>query len=106
VFVSNQFAPSELASVLLLLNKATIVDDITISLPCGMRNSTDSIGLLNSVCGVSTFKSTYININVKNTNIEKETILNDLSQHLRDNIEDSLPANITINNIEFNDYKQ
>lgn len=106
VFVSNQFAPSELASVLLLLNKATIVDDITISLPCGMRNSTDSIGLLNSVCGVSTFKSTYININVKNTNIEQETILNDLSQHLRDNIEDSLPANITINNIEFNDYKQ
>src|SRR5690606_29522896 len=33
------------------------IQDIQISLPCGMRNSTDKIDILNSVCSSSIFKS-------------------------------------------------
>jgi hypothetical protein len=49
------------------LNK---IQDITISLPCGMRNLTDTIATVNSIGTNLKHRSNVVDINVKNLNIQ------------------------------------
>ena len=81
------------------------IDDIHITLPCGMRNSVDEISYLNSVCGSSTFKSNYIDVELKNIGITDAAILDGLKTLISSTENDNLPASTTINQIHFKNYK-
>jgi hypothetical protein len=81
------------------------VNDIFISLPCGMRNSTDNIAILNSICDSTTFKSNNFNIHLKNLNINTDSILDNLKSTIRASLEDNLPVNSVINDIKIENYK-
>jgi hypothetical protein len=106
VIVSDSYIPVELITVIFLLYYNTIPRDIHITLPCGMRNSNDTIELLNSVCGSSTFKSDFIDIDINNLNISDKNVLDGLSHMIKDNIYQVLPANTNINSINYKNYKR
>ena len=81
------------------------VQDITISLPCGMRNLTDTIATVNSINSNLKNKSNVIDINIKNLNINDANITDKVKNILWTNIRDVVPQSTTINNINFIDYK-
>ena len=104
-FINDYYIDSNLAFVIPLMNGTQKIDTIYITLPCGMRNSTDNIEYLQSVCGSSVFKSNNVNINVKNLGIYDESILNKLKTSIINGIASKLPSNIEIANINFENYR-
>lgn len=104
VIINNYFTPPEKALIISLMFNETI-DPIYITLPCGMRNSSDDIVLLNSICNSPAFKSNNINLNIKNLEISDTDVLDGIATSIRQNIENVIPPNITINNINFKNYK-
>ena len=85
------------------LNK---VQDITISLPCGQRNLTDNIQLVNSINTNLKHKSNVVDINVKNLNISDKNIQDEVKDIVLTNIRNSIPKSTSINEIKFTDYKK
>lgn len=81
------------------------VDDIYISLPCGMRNFTDSIETLNTLGANLKSKSNVVDINIDNLNITNLDILNEVKSNLLTNIQRNLPATTVINKINFKNFK-
>lgn len=104
VFINNYYIPPEKAFLIFVITTDDI-DDIYITLPCGMRNSVDDISFINSVCGSSTFKSNYIDIEVKNIGITDDNILEELKSLISNIGGDNLPAATTIKQINFKNYK-
>ena len=82
------------------------IQDISVSLPCGMRNLTDTIKTVNSINTNLKNKSNVVDINVKNLNIKETSITEEVKNILMTNILNSLPKTTNINNINFLDYKQ
>ena len=82
------------------------IQDITVSLPCGMRNLTDTIKTVNSINTNLKNKSNVVDINVKNLNIKETSITEEVKNILMTNILNSLPKTTNINNINFLDYKE
>jgi hypothetical protein len=82
------------------------IQDISVSLPCGMRNLTDTIKTVNSINTNLKNKSNVVDINVKNLNITEASITDEVRNVLMTNILDSLPKTTNINNINFLDYKE
>ena len=80
------------------------IQDLSISLPCGMRNLTDTIRAVNSINTNLKNKSNIIDINIKNLNIKSE-VADEIKDVLLSNIIKSLPKTTTINNVKFVDYK-
>tara|TARA_R110002012_G_scaffold141520_2_gene299304 strand:- start:4368 stop:6779 length:2412 start_codon:yes stop_codon:yes gene_type:complete len=81
------------------------IQDISISLPCGMRNMTDNIQTVNSINTNLKNKSNVVDINIKNLNITEDSITDEVKNILKTNISNSLPKTTEINNITFVDYK-
>ena len=81
------------------------IQDISVSLPCGMRNLTDTIKTVNSINTNLKNKSNVVDINVKNLNITEASITDEVKNILITNILNSLPKTTNINNINFLDYK-
>lgn len=104
-FVSDEFTDQNLTFILPILNGKTSVDDIYITLPCGMRNGVDDIEHLQSVCGSSSFKSNNVNVIVKNLNISNVEILKGVESSIKTSIKHKLPINTKVVNVKFNDYK-
>lgn len=88
---------------LLTIFSEQIIDDIYITLPCGMRNSIDDIEILNDICNSGSFKSNDINIIIKNIN--EPVAVEDLKTYLNDNLDNILPTNAKVNNIAYKNYK-
>ena len=82
------------------------IQDISVSLPCGMRNLTDTIKTVNSINTNLKNKSNVVDINVKNLNIKETSITEEVKNLIMTNILNSLPKTTNINNINFLDYKQ
>jgi len=82
------------------------IQDISVSLPCGMRNLTDTIKTVNSINTNLKNKSNVVDINVKNLNIKEASITEEVKNILMTNILNSLPKTTNINNINFLDYKE
>jgi len=80
------------------------IQDLSISLPGGMRNLTDTIRAVNSINTNLKNKSNIIDINIKNLNIKSE-VADEIKDVLLSNIIKSLPKTSTINNVKFVDYK-
>lgn len=103
--ISSEYTDPDIAFTLAISNFNLNVDDIVISLPCGMRNSSDNIELLQSICGSSMFRSNNVNILIKNLNISNDSVLNGLKDSINSNISNYLPANTNIKNIQFVNFK-
>ena len=80
------------------------IQDITISLPCGMRNLTDNIKIMNSINTNLKNKSNIVDINIKNLNISSD-VTNELKNIMLGNITKTLPKTAIINDVKFIDYK-
>tara|TARA_R100001015_G_C4635208_1_gene204019 strand:+ start:7507 stop:9897 length:2391 start_codon:yes stop_codon:yes gene_type:complete len=81
------------------------IQDLTISLPCGMRNLTDTINTVNSINTNLKSKSAVVDINIKNLNINDDNINNEVRDIIKSNIVNSLPKSTVINNINIVNYK-
>ena len=81
------------------------IQDITISLPCGQRNLTDTIKTVNSIGTNLKHRSNVVDINVKNLNIQDSSITEEVKTMLLNNITSSLPETTTINDVNFTNYK-
>ena len=81
------------------------IQDITISLPCGMRNLTDNIDLVNSINTNLKHKSNVVDINIKNLNITNQSIREEVKNIIMSNIGNVVPKTTNINDIKFTDYK-
>lgn len=81
------------------------IQDITISLPCGMRNLTDNIDLVNSINTNLKHKSNVVDINIKNLNITNQSIREEVKNIIMSNIGNVVPKTTNINDIKFIDYK-
>lgn len=103
--ITTTFTDPEYAYLLGIQSEIGNINDITISLPSGMRNSSDNIDLLQTVCGSSTFKSNNINIVIKNINIDNPILLEDIKSHISTMISPSIPSNTKINNVSFYNFK-
>jgi hypothetical protein len=80
------------------------INDLVLTLPCGMRNSIDDVSYLQSFCKKNTNKSNYINISIDNLGISNPNILNSLKNAIEDKVKNHIPATTTINKIEFTNY--
>tara|TARA_R110002020_G_scaffold109856_7_gene254138 strand:+ start:5615 stop:7963 length:2349 start_codon:yes stop_codon:yes gene_type:complete len=80
------------------------IQDLSISIPCGMRNLTDTIRSVNSINTNLKNKSNVIDINIKNLNINAD-VENEVKDVVLSNIVQSLPRTAVINNVKFIDYK-
>lgn len=105
IYITPIYADSNLSMVLPLINGEVDVDTINITLPCGMRNSSDTIDLLQTICGSSTFKSNNINILVKNLNITNDNILAGIKSTITSAITNLIPTNTQLTSIDFPNYK-
>lgn len=81
------------------------IDDIYVSLPCGMRNYTDNITTLNTLGANLKSKSNVVDINIDNLNITNVGILNEVKNNLLTEIQKNLPATTVINKINFKNFK-
>jgi hypothetical protein len=85
-----------------ILDGGMIIDEIIVTLPSGMRNQSDNIELLQTVCGYSSFKSNSINIHIKNTDITNDSIISGINSQINSI---DLPVNTKINTINYKNYK-
>lgn len=104
-YITETYIDPDLSFILPLVLNDRNIDDIYITLPCGMRNSSDNIAYLQNICESSAFKSNNINIIVKNLNITNDNILNGVRESILTTIEDFVPLNSKVNNITFENYK-
>ena len=97
----------ELAAVFgqLLGDPPFTVQDLNISIPCGMRNNTDTVKTLNSINTNLKSKSNSVDINIKNLNITNDSIKEGVKNTLLTNIMKALPKTTNINDVRFIDYK-
>jgi len=97
----------ELAAVFgqLLGDPPFTVQDLNISIPCGMRNNTDTVKTLNSINTNLKSKSNSVDINIKNLNITNDSIKEGVKNTLLTNIMKALPKTTNINDVRFVDYK-
>lgn len=80
------------------------IQNFTISLPCGMRNLTDTIKVVNSINTNLKSKSNVIDINIKNIGVN-ENIAREIKDVVLTNVTKSLPKTTVINDINFTNYK-
>ena len=81
------------------------IQDITISLPCGMRNLSDTITTVNSIGTNLKHRSNLVDINIKNLNIQDASITEEVKTMILNNITSSLPETTNINEVNFINYK-
>lgn len=103
--VTATYTPPEFSFTLPLISGKSKIEDIYITLPCGMRNGSDNIAYLQQLCNASAFKSNNINILVKNLNIDNQSVLQGVEDTIISSIRDFIPANSKVNNITFINFK-
>lgn len=104
IFISDQKIEENLAFILPFIQNRQTVDDIIITLPCGMRNSIDDLNYIQSICNNNVNKSNYINISIDNIGISNTNTLIELEQTMMEKLKRHIPATSTINKIKFTNY--
>jgi len=105
LFLSLQPLSIEDEIVTVFTRNINKVDDLYISLPCGMRNYSDNIDTLNTLGANLKSKSNVVDINIDNLNITDLDVLNQVKNNLLADIQKSLPATTVINKINFKNFK-
>ena len=105
VYVSLEPLDEEQEMIATLDQEIVGIQNMIISLPCGMRNLSDTITTVNSINTPLKHKSNVVDINIKNLNIQDNNITREVKNALIANIKTALPKTTTINDINFIDYK-
>ena len=105
IILTTDVYPKDLAFITPILNGKIKIDDMVISVPCGMRNNIDNISQLQTICGSLANKSNKINISIKNLHLNNGTVRNGLSAIIESEIRRYIPANTSLNTLTFIDYK-
>ena len=74
-------------------------EKLFISIPCGMRNKTDSIKTISSLTTSLKSKSNTIDIYLNNIGVTNEQMLQDIKNEILLNIDEIIPTNMTLNAI-------
>lgn len=104
-FIADRFYSKDLVYSISISKGKYNINTIYITLPCGMRNGSDNIKLVHTVCGNTSSKSNTSNIFLKNIDIENEEILNNLENELKSKIETVIPVSNDVNIIINKKYK-
>ena len=96
-FISDTFYEKELANSISIARGRYKINPMHITLPCGMRNGTDNIDLLHTICGNTSSKSNKSNILLKNLKIEDENVLKNLKINLEQQLKEIIPSSSDIN---------
>ena len=109
-FISNLYLalePLEKYQELAVIFSTNIdsIQALSISLPCGQRNLTDTFTTVNSINTNLKNKSNVVDINVKNLNIKDSNITDELRDIIKTNIVNSLPKSAAINDVNIVNYK-
>lgn len=94
----------ELAFITPILDGTQKINDIVITLPSGMRNNTDEINLIHSICKSEAFKSNSVNLYLKNMEIGNMDIVEELKTEIFNRVDDFLPVNTKINKVDIVNY--
>jgi hypothetical protein len=105
VNIKDEYITPQLAALYPIFNNNLKVDDLYITLPAGMRNTNDSIELLQQICSNSTFKSNNVNIILKNLYNISPTVKTGVEDYIRTTISNMLPSNTVIKDIQFKNFK-
>lgn len=100
--IDNIYIEPELMFLQPIIDKVMKIDDIFITLPCGMRNSSDDIQYLQSVCGNNAFKSNKYNIIIKNVDVDDD-LKGGISEYV--SVNTRTPTTSKVNKIEFKSFK-
>jgi hypothetical protein len=98
VGVTTEYTSENLAFITPMLDGESKIDPITITLPCGMRNSTDTVEYLQSVCNNQAYKSNFVNIFIKNVELE-DSDMDGLRNRISSEIVDRSSITTQINNL-------
>ena len=104
VIISDNFIPSTTMKLKPITDGKVKIDDIYITLPCGSRNGEDNIDQL-AITNSNAFKSSNINLHIKNMDINNNEILTNLDKELEDRFADFYPMNTKVINIKRRSYK-
>lgn len=96
--VTPEYTSENLAFITPILDGEMEIDPITITLPCGMRNSTDTVEYLQSVCNNQAYKSNFVNIFIKNIELE-DSDMEGLRNRITTDISERSPLTTDINNL-------
>lgn len=84
-----------------IIDSIKYIDDITISLPSGTRNSVDVLEIIQNVCDSASYKSNIIDISINNIDISGEDLIN-FKASIQTHALENLPITTTIRNIHTN----
>lgn len=103
--VSDIITNKDLAFIIPLIDGVESVNDIHVTIPSGARNSTDEISILHKICNASS-KSKKVNLKIKNSNIDEDSIIDAIEQEISGILDKTLPVNIEVNEILFENFKK
>jgi hypothetical protein len=104
VIISDNFIPSNTIKLKPITDGKVKINDIYITLPCGSRNGEDNIEQL-AITNSNSFKSTNINLHIKNMDIDNDQILENLNKEIENRYSDFYPINTKVVNIKRRSYK-
>jgi hypothetical protein len=99
VFLSiSPLSPDDI-EILSIKDTFNYAEEFNITLPCGMRNDTDSVSLINSFTTNQKSKSNTVNVNISNLNITDDDIINGIKNIIQQNATELVSINTNINQI-------
>jgi len=96
--ITSEYTSENLAFITPILDGESTIDQISITLPCGMRNSTDTVEYLQSVCNNQTYKSNFVNVFIKNIELQ-DSDMDGLRNRITSDIVDRSPLTTEINTL-------
>ena len=96
--ITPEYTSENFAFITPIIDGESDIDPIYITLPCGMRNSTDTIEYLQSVCNNQSYKSNFVNIFIKNIELE-DSDMEGLRTQITSKIVDQSSLTTEINNL-------
>lgn len=98
LLTTSPLSPDEV-NILNIKDTSNYTQRFSISLPCGMRNVTDSIAQINSITTNQKSKSNSIDLHISNLGITDDDTLNSIKNAINNNISELIPVNTNINQI-------
>jgi hypothetical protein len=104
VSITPTYSTKDYVYLLPIIRGIVPMDDICITLPCGMRNSIDNIEILQDVCNSSIHKSNSIDITIKNIEVD-DIYVDELKNFLSSELNIHTPLATEINNLKLKSFK-
>lgn len=101
--VLEEYIEPELMAIKPILEGRTQIDKIYITLPCGMRNSSDNVEYIRSICNNQSFKSNDFNVIIRNLDVSDQ-IKQDIDSNIYSKIKNITPVTSNINKIYYDEY--